>query len=67
MVYDLSGVTFTSNDSLTTTDSSDQAQLRSQLDARSIQNRWTSPINYYISTTTGFTPAIIANSMILFF
>jgi hypothetical protein len=42
--------------------SSNQAQPRSQIDGRSIESRWSSPINYYISKTSGFTSSMIANS-----
>ena len=52
-IYNLSGVPYSS---------SNQAEARSQIDARSIDSRWSSPINYYIDTTTGFTSAMIANS-----
>ncbi len=52
-MYNLSGIAYSSPN---------QAETRSQIDARSIQSRWTSPINYYISNTTGFTPSMIANS-----
>jgi hypothetical protein len=43
--------------------SSNQAQTRTQIDGRSIESRWTSPINYYISKTTGFTSSMMANSI----
>ncbi|CAF4794059.1 unnamed protein product, partial [Rotaria socialis] len=36
-------------------------ESRSQLDARSLTSRWSTPINYFISRTTDFTPSMIAN------
>jgi hypothetical protein len=61
-IYNLSGISYTSANTSNGSNSSTKAQSRSQIDARSIKNRWTSPINYYISTTTGFTAPMIANS-----
>ncbi|CAF2385190.1 unnamed protein product [Rotaria sp. Silwood2] len=57
-IYNLSGISYSSIDYTT---SSDQAQSRSQIDGRSIKSRWSTPINYYISQTTGFTSSMIAN------
>jgi len=62
VVHKLSGTPYSPDDSLTSSQSSDNAQVRSQIDARSIQSRWSSPINYYISTTTGFTALMMTNS-----
>ena len=50
-IYNVSGVAY-----------SNQVETRSQIDARSIQNRWTSPINYFINRESGFTANMIATS-----
>ncbi|UJR36495.1 hypothetical protein I4U23_029216 [Adineta vaga] len=51
-LYDLSGVTYTPVI---------REEQRSQIDGRSIQNRWTSPINYYINVASGLTSVMAAN------
>ncbi|CAF4655048.1 unnamed protein product [Rotaria sp. Silwood1] len=57
-IFNLSGIRYSSVDD---TISSDSTQSRSQIDGRSIKNRWSTPINYYISKTTGLTSSMIAN------
>ena len=59
IIYNLSGIPYSSVNKI---NSSHQAQSRSQIDARALQSRWSTPINYYINTKTGFTSSIIANS-----
>ena len=60
-LYNVSGIIYPSNRTLAP---SDQSQARSQIDARSIQNRWTSPINYFINTSSGFTPSMLVASTV---
>ncbi|CAF1199636.1 unnamed protein product [Adineta ricciae] len=51
-IYELSGVPYTNIS---------RAEQRTQIDARSIQNKWTSPINYYINTASGLTSTMADN------
>lgn len=53
VLYNISGVPYTSVE---------RAESRTQIDARSISSKWTTPINYYISKTTGLTPIMISTS-----
>ncbi|CAF0824499.1 unnamed protein product [Didymodactylos carnosus] len=61
VIYTLSQVTYTPNDGIIPiiSNSTKNIEARTQIDNRSLTNKWSSPISYYIKP--GLTPQMIAN------